>query len=61
MPGKVLRSRGLVRRDGQRYSLTVDLSEMSTDERDDVVQRCHTAVDEYKARRCATIWAHRRV
>ncbi len=60
MPGKVLRSRGIVRRDGQRYSLAVDLSEMSADERDDVVQRCHAAVDAYKASRGATIWAHRR-
>ena len=60
MPGKVLRSRGIVRRDGQSYILAVDLAEMSADERADVVRRCQTAVDAYKARRGATIWAHRR-
>jgi ATP adenylyltransferase len=60
MPGKVLRSRGLVRREGKSYSLAVDLSELSDDERADVVLRCHAAVESYKARRGATIWAHRR-
>ena len=45
MPGKVLRSRGIVWREGQSYRLAVDLSEMSDEERADVVQRCHAAVD----------------
>jgi hypothetical protein len=34
----------------------VDLSEMSAEERADVVKRCQVAVAAYKARRGETIW-----
>src|SRR4051794_9800731 len=39
MPGKVLRSRGIVLRQGQDYSLAVPLSETSNDEQADVISR----------------------
>jgi hypothetical protein len=60
MPGKMLRAQGIVRREGQRYSLAVGVAEMSDDERADVVGGCHAAVAAYKERRGAAIRAPRR-
>src|SRR5262245_28740817 len=51
MPGRVLRKRGIVRREGKGYALDIDLSEISDEERADVIRRCQVAVEAYKARR----------
>lgn len=59
MPGKVLASHGLVKRDGELYRFCDDASELTADERETLILRCREAVEAFKAKRTA-IWEHRR-
>jgi diadenosine tetraphosphate (Ap4A) HIT family hydrolase/5-methylcytosine-specific restriction endonuclease McrA len=61
MPGKVLANHGLVRRDGDRFRLTSDVSALSADERDELVRMCDSAVAQYLEKRGEAVFAHRRI
>jgi ATP adenylyltransferase len=59
MPGRVLSSHGIVERQDGIYSLTVDIADLTGEERADLLRRCHEAVEEFKAKRGNAIWQHR--
>jgi len=59
MPGRVLDSHGIVERQGGTYRLTVDIADLSDEERADLLRRCHEAVEKFKASRGDAIWQHR--
>jgi diadenosine tetraphosphate (Ap4A) HIT family hydrolase len=60
MPGKVLSKHGIVNREGEGYRLAIDPSSLSTVERDDLVQLCDQAIDEYLKKRGSAVYDHRR-
>jgi ATP adenylyltransferase len=60
MPGKVLSKHGIVSREGEGYRLAIDPSSLSTAERDDLVQLCDQAIDEYLKKRGSAVYDHRR-
>ena len=60
MPGKVLAKHGVVARDGDNYRLTVDLSSLSSEERNELVRLCDAAISDYLQRRGAAVYDHRR-
>jgi diadenosine tetraphosphate (Ap4A) HIT family hydrolase len=60
MPGKVLARHQLVERSGKEYRLTLDVSEMTPDERAAVLRLCDEAVESYLARRGERAYDHRR-
>jgi 5-methylcytosine-specific restriction endonuclease McrA len=59
MPGKVLASHSIVRRDEATYRLHEDVANLSDEERADLIARCREAVEKFKAARGAAIWQHR--
>ena len=61
MPGAVLRKHGVVTKDGDSYTLTPDITEMSPPERAELMRLCDEAIETYKAKRGATLWEHRAV
>lgn len=60
MPGKVLSKHGIVQRQADAYTFAPDLTGLTDDERADLISRCRSAVERYKAKRGAVIWEHRR-
>ncbi len=60
MPGKVLGKHGIVKRDGDEYRLTNDLSSLSPEERDELVRLCDEAISTYLQKRGAAVYDHRR-
>lgn len=60
MPGKVLSKHGIVQRQADTYTFAPDLTGLTDDERADLISRCRSAVEVYKAKRGAAIWEHRR-
>ena len=61
MPGKVLRSHGIVEREGTSYVLAGDATQLSDEERADLISRCRAAVEAFKAKRGDAIWQHRAI
>ena len=59
MPGKVLARHGIVRRDGNAYSLLPEVSALAPDEIGQLIRLCDVKVDEYVEKRGAAIFAHR--
>ena len=60
MPGRVLASHGIVQRDGDAFALAAGLNALSEQERAELIERCRCAVDDYKQKRGAALWEHRR-
>jgi len=60
MPGKVLAKHGIVTREGDLYSLTADPSQLSSDERAELMRLCDDAVSAYVQKRGAAVYDHRR-
>jgi ATP adenylyltransferase len=59
MPGRVLRSHGIVEKNGGDFSLVP--ADLSADEREDLICRCREAVGTYKTKRGEAIWQHRAI
>src|SRR5215203_1632893 len=53
MPGKVLGTHGVVKRDGDAYCLTVDPLSLSSDEQQELVRLCDEAISPYLQKRGA--------
>jgi hypothetical protein len=47
MPGRVLASHGIVQRQNDEYRLHEDVASLSTQEREDLIVRCHEAVEKF--------------
>jgi len=47
MPGKILTKHGIAVRDGDDYQLTIDLSSLSSAERNELVRLCDEAIKVY--------------
>ncbi len=60
IPGRVLASHGIVRREGNDYRLDNSLAELGDEERLDLISRCREAVEAFKVKRGTAIWEHRR-
>jgi ATP adenylyltransferase len=60
MVGRVLRNRGLVEKDGPDYVLK-GFASLAPDEVSKLVAACKAKLKEFKEKRGATIWAHRRM
>lgn len=60
MPGRVLASHGIVQRAGDNYVLAPPVSDLSDEERSDLIRRCREALDTFKEKRGVAIWEHRR-
>ena len=60
MPGKVLTKHGIVARDGDHYRLAVDVSSLSSEEREELLQLCDAAISAYLQKRGNTVYDHRR-
>jgi ATP adenylyltransferase len=60
MVGRVLRSHGVVKKDGGDYVLCLD-EKLTTEETARLVQLCREKLTEYKAKRGEQIWLHRKL
>jgi len=60
MPGKVLAKHGIVKREGDLYRLTADPSQLSSDERTELMRLCDDAVSAYVQKRGAAVYDPRR-
>ena len=60
MPAKVLAKHGIVVRDGDDYHLTIALSSLSSEERNELVRLCDEAINAYLEKRGAAVYDHRR-
>ncbi len=60
MVGRVLRSHGIVEKDGSRYYL-VGYEELDGEQVERLLELCRSKLEEYKERRGRRIWQHRRV
>ena len=60
MPGKVLAKHGIVERDGTDYRLSIDLSSLSSEERDELARLCDEAISTYLQKRGKAVYDHRR-
>lgn len=60
MPGRVLARHGLVRKEHDRYTLTVDLEDVTEDERRELMEICEQAVADYLRKRGERLYDHRR-
>jgi ATP adenylyltransferase len=60
MPGKVLAKHGVVQRDGGKYRLTIDMSSISSEQRNELVRLCDAAISAYLQKRGAAVYDHRR-
>jgi diadenosine tetraphosphate (Ap4A) HIT family hydrolase len=60
MPGKVLAKHGIVERAGDQYQLTIDPSFFSSEEREELVRFCDSAIARYLQKRGAAVYDHRR-
>jgi ATP adenylyltransferase len=61
MPGPVLTRHQLVQRDGDGYSLVPDVTQLTRQERDKLLQLCDDAVESYTGRRGRKLYDHRRL
>ena len=59
MVGRVLRSHGIVTRDGQTYRLK-DYDDLAAEQVETLVALCQAKLDTYIAQRGAQIWSHRK-
>lgn len=59
MVGRVLRNHGIVRKEGNTYSLE-DFDGLSQDQINDLVALCQAKLDEYTQKRGERIWQHRK-
>src|SRR5262245_28100308 len=60
MPGKVLAKHGMVVREGDNYRLTDNPLSLSSEQRNELVRLCDTAIKDYLERRGAEVYEHRR-
>jgi len=60
MPGRVLGSHGVVRREGNGYRLSVGPDELTAEERQDLIRICDQSIAEYLAKRGDSLYDHRR-
>ena len=60
MPGRVLASHGLVRREADGYRLSADLEGLSAGERESLMDLCDQKVADYLSRRGDRLYDHRR-
>src|SRR5215204_2517390 len=60
MVGRVLRTHGIVEKDGSEYYL-VGYVDLDSEQVDHLVELCQSKLEEYKERRGRRIWQHRRV
>jgi diadenosine tetraphosphate (Ap4A) HIT family hydrolase/5-methylcytosine-specific restriction endonuclease McrA len=61
MPGPVLTRHQLVRRDGAEYRLVPDVEQLTSEEREELLRLCDTAVENYIGRRGRKLYDHRRI
>src|SRR4051794_25582127 len=61
MPGPVLTRHQLVRREGAGFRLVLDIQELTTDERLEVLRLCDGAVANHSGRRGRKLYDHRRL
>jgi ATP adenylyltransferase len=59
MVGRVLRSHGIVQKEGDGYSL-VGYEDLNGEQVEGLMQLCQLKLDEYKAKRGERIWQHRK-
>lgn len=59
MPGRVLRSHGVVRREGQDFVLK-GFDALSPEQAHELRSLCQTKLEEYKAKRGEAVWKHRK-
>ncbi|HOC44120.1 MAG TPA: HIT domain-containing protein [Thermoanaerobaculales bacterium] len=60
MPGRVLRSHGIVEKVGDDYQLTQDFRDLSDDDRQSLIAECEKKLCEYLEVRGIAPWQHRR-
>ena len=60
MPGKILAKHDIVKRDGDKFRLTVDPSSLCTEKRDELIRLCDAAINSYLQKRGAAVHDHRR-
>src|SRR5262245_9550145 len=60
MPGRVLGSHGVVRREGDGFRLLTDVECLTPEQRDDLIRLCDNALEAYRQRRGDRIHNHRR-
>jgi diadenosine tetraphosphate (Ap4A) HIT family hydrolase len=60
MPGKVLGKHGIAVRDGDDYRLTIDLTVLSSQERNELTRLCDDTISAYLEKRGAAVYDHRR-
>ena len=60
MPGRVLGSHGVVRREGDGFRLLTDVERLTPEQRDDLIRLCDNALEAYRQRRGDRIYNHRR-
>jgi len=60
MVGKVLtKNRGTTEKSGNTYSL-IGASELSTEQVNELIKLCKTAINDFEAKRGDTVWQHRK-
>jgi len=60
MVGRVLRSHGVVKKEGSEYFLCID-EKLTKSETDRLVELCREKLTEYEAKRGEQIWQHRKL
>ena len=60
MPGRVLSQHGIVERVGRDYRLTNDFADLSTDERERLIEVCNERLAAYLEKRGLAPWQHRK-
>ena len=60
MPGRVLGSHGVVRREGHGFRLLTDVERLTPEQRDELFRLCDNALEAYRQRRGDRIYNHRR-
>jgi hypothetical protein len=51
MPGRVLGSHGVIRREGDGFRLLTDVERLTPEQRDDLIRLCDNALEAYRQRR----------
>ena len=60
MPGRVLASHGIVKKEGDGFRLTLDPQDLHPSEKDELICMCDAAVAQYVERRGGRLYDHRR-
>lgn len=60
MVGKVLtKNRGITEKDGNTYKL-INADQLTNEQAQELIELCQTKIDEFEAKRGASVWEHRR-